>query len=262
MQSDKLKNFPKVYYISLEESVDRRENLEKQFAEYGITPTAIVSKRWAECDDVLKGLLVDGIDDGTKGALVSHIKMVKKWYEETNDEWGFFCEDDISLETVKYWDFTWNQFMDKVPKDAVGVQMLVITKNFETFDLRKRKSPWYNDDFGATAYILKRNYAKKIIDKYCVSDSEFKVELYYPPFDSIFYPLVESSIFGLISKEEDGMFYGFDFFYTIPLFVENVSNFSTTFVDHIAPEKNQKEDHCESAIEVLNYWKNKGLNHV
>jgi FkbM family methyltransferase len=242
MKNNKLENFPSVYYISLEESADRQKNLEKQFAEYGITPTAIISKRYSESDDEITGKFLDQMNGGTIGCAVSHIKAIRKWYEETDEEYAFFCEDDLSLETIQYWDFTWEEFIETIPEGSLYVQLLVIRDNYETFEIRKKL--W--DDWAATAYILTREYAKLLVDSYCRGEKKFHLEI--PGVNNYAVPLVENILFETVNKGGS----------VIPLFVEDVK-FATTF----SPEEdkevvgNQKGGHYESREIVLNYWKNK-----
>jgi GR25 family glycosyltransferase involved in LPS biosynthesis len=242
MKINKLENFPSVYYVSLEESIDRQKNLERQFSEYDITPTAIISKRFAESDDEITGKFLDQMNGGTTGCVVSHLKAIRKWYEETDEEYAFFCEDDLSLETVKYWDFTWEEFIETIPEGACCVQLLVIRKDYETFDLRKR----YWDDWAGTAYIITRDYAKVLVDNYCLGEKKFHLEL--PGTGNVLTPLLENVLFETLE----------DVCYTVPLFVEDTF-LNTTF----SPEEdkevvdNQKLGHYEARKNVLNYWKNK-----
>jgi len=235
--SNKLSNFPKAYYMSLEESVDRRNNLEKQFSEYGVKLNPIISKRFHESGDVVTGKYSHQLNDGTKGCAVSHLKAIKCWYESTNDEYAFFCEDDLSLETVEYWDFTWQNFIEKLPSDWDCVQLLTVRSNFETYDIRERL--W--DDWGATAYIITRNYAEKIIKTYCNGDV-YNLEI--PEIEIM--PLVENILFTSLGKT-----------YTIPLFVEDI-DFQSTFVGNDDDvNEGQKNNHHNAGKTVLNWWKNK-----
>jgi GR25 family glycosyltransferase involved in LPS biosynthesis len=242
MKKNKLENFPSVYYVSLEESVDRQQNLEKQFAEYGITPKAVISKRYSESDDEITGKFLDQMNGGTIGCAVSHIKAIRRWYEETDEDYGFFCEDDLSLETIQYWDFTWEEFIETIPEGSLYVQLLLIRDNYETFEIRKKL--W--DDWAATAYILTRDYAKLLIDSYCRGEKKFHLEI--PGVNNYAVPLVENILFETIDKGGSA----------IPLFVEDV-NFGTTFSPEEDKEvvNNQKGGHYEARETVLNYWKNK-----
>lgn len=242
MKKNKLENFPSVYYISLEESTDRQKKLEKQFAEYGITPTAIISKRYSESDDEITGKFLSQMNGGTIGCVVSHIKAIRKWYEETDEEYAFFCEDDLSLETIQYWDFTWDEFIDSLPEDADCVQLLTIRSNFDTFEIRER----YWDDWAATAYILTRDYAKKIIDNYIKEDA-YHLEVV----NCDVMPLIENIIFTSLGKT-----------YTIPLFVENTEFVSTFENNDDDVNGGQKTNHTVARDLVLESWANKNKKKV
>jgi FkbM family methyltransferase len=240
--NNKLENFPSVYYVSLEECKDRQQNIERQFAECGITPTPIISKRFAESDDEITGKFLDQLNGGTTGCVISHLKAIRKWYEETDEDYAFFCEDDLSLETVQYWDFTWEEFIETIPEGACCVQLLVIRKDYETFDLRKRL--W--DDWAGTAYIITRDYAKILVEHYCLGEKRFHLEL--PGTGRVLVPLLENVLFETLE----------DVCYTIPLFVED-TKFNSTFSSEDDKEVNrgQKNGHIQAHDVVLEYWKNK-----
>ena len=233
----KLDNFPSVYYISLEESKDRQRNIEDQFGLYNIKTNSIISRRFAECDDKVTGPLVNILDDGTKGCVVSHLKMIKKWYDETDEDYAFFCEDDLSLETVDYWNFTWEEFIENLPEDSECVQLCCVRPDEIDIELKERSLY----DWSVTAYILTRDYAKKIIDRYCLDDS-YHLEIY----DTEFYPMPESVLF-----------YGMGKVYSINLFVED-QKLKSTFSEVNKLETGQKEYHTETYNHVMNWWKTYG----
>ena len=237
IDNGKLNGFPSVYYVSLEECSARRIKLEEQFKTYNIIPNAVISKRYNESNDIITGKYIGSLNEGTKGCCVSHLKAIKKWYEETNENYGFFCEDDLSLETVEYWDFNWEQFMNSIPQDAECIQLFTIRGEYDTFDLRSRH--W--DDWGATAYIMSRTYAKKIIDTFIIGET-FNLEI---P-NSNLMPLIETILFSGIGES-----------YVCPLFVENV-DFDSTFVGRDDDVNDgQKTNHRIARELVLNYWKTK-----
>lgn len=233
---NKLYNFPTVHCVSLEESKDRQQNIINQFKEHKIDVTFIKSKRFSESEDILTGKNINQLNDGTKGCAISHIKAIKHWYETTSEHYGFFCEDDLSLETIRYWNFTWNQFISKLPDDAECIQLMTIRNEFDTYEVRER----YWNDWGATAYLLTRDYAKKIIKNYMVEDG-YHLEL---PNETM--PLVENILFTSIGKV-----------YTVPLFVEEIS-FQSTFTKEADSDidNGQKTNHYVAHNKVLNYWKN------
>jgi len=243
---NKLKGFPTVYYLSLEESLDRRTDLEKQFRDYGIENIhGVVSKRFVECDDVIHGKFVHELTDASKGCCTSHLKCIKRWLTETDEPIGFFCEDDLSLKTVEYWNFTWKEFVNSLPNDWDVVQLMWVRNSLQNVEFRNR----YVDDWGASAYILKREYAEKLVNTY-YSTNEFQFDI---PVDNwSIQPIVENLIF-LLGKA-----------YGVPLFVEEVYKFDTTLVssdeftglkDDWELVEGQGPSHITSHNIVLNWWK-------
>jgi len=234
---NKLENFPTAYYMSLEECVDRQKNMNDQFSKYNISLTPIISKRFSESNDSVSGKYLHQLNAGTAGCCVSHLKAIKHWYENYNENFAFFCEDDLSLETIEYWDFTWEEFVKTLPMDYDCIQLLTIRQDFDTFSIRDR----YWNDWGATAYIITREYAKKLIDTYIKGDT-FHLEI---PNCEIM-PLIENILFTTGKT------------YTVPLFVENIE-FDSTFSKDQDDDVNfgQKNNHKIAHNIVLNYWKSK-----
>jgi hypothetical protein len=230
----KLENFPTVYYVSLEESIDRQRNLQDQFSQYGIKPNAILSKRFSESNDIITGAYAHTLNDGTKGCAVSHLKAIKEWYNNTNEDYGFFCEDDLSLDTVNHWNFTWKEFVENLPDNWKCVQLMCIRGEFNDLYLRDR----YWDDWSVTAYIMKRDYAKRIIDAH-INQNSYHLECSNPEVQ----PLIETILFT-----------GGEQVYTIPLFVEE-TKFESTFEGNDGDVKDgQKRNHYYTRNRVLELW--------
>jgi FkbM family methyltransferase len=246
---NKLEGFPSVYYLNLEESADRRKFLHNQFSKYDIQSiTPIISKRLKECDDIIEGEYVHTLTDQSKGSIVSHIKALHRWITTTNEDYVFICEDDVSFETVEYWNFTWNDFINHLPNDWEVVQLLVVRDDFKNkFEFRSRI--W--DDWALAAYIIRRDYAKKLVDRYYV-DGKFILN-------------VSKDEYALQPIGENIIYTPSNHCYSVPLFVEEVYKFNTTLID----ENNfngtkdgydmidgQGKSHITSYHEVLNWHKN------
>ncbi len=249
---NKLEGFPTINCISLEESIARRELLSSQFSEYGLTPNYLLSKRYTECKDTVFGVSLHSVDEKVIACAVSHLKMIKKWYDTTDEEYGFFCEDDLSLETIPYWSFTFHNFMQQLPPDWEAVQLCVIRDSFvnvlpETAhigSLRER----HLDDWSVTAYILTKNYAKKLIDQYifqlkdilynlppcCGEATAYKLEVNNWP---LVQPLAEHIILLNTGKV-----------YCCPLFIENISGPTTS-------SNEQSPNHIYSSNFIMDWWK-------
>mgnify|MGYP003648753289 CR=1 FL=1 len=235
----KLENFPPVYYVTLEDSLDRQIQLESEFEQYEIIPKPIKSKRFSESDDIITGKYVYQLTGPTQGCIVSHLKAIKTWYESNESEYAFFCEDDLSLTTVEYWNFQWEEFIEKLPDDCECVQLMTIRGNFDGVYFKERQ--W--DDWSQTAYIMNRDYAKKLVDNYCIGDT-FNLEIK----ELNVMPIGENILFTNIGKV-----------YTFPMFVENVE-ISTTDVNDLELEDGQKPNHIYSSEYVYHWWKNNGKN--
>ena len=171
---------------------------------------------------------------------LNHVTMIKSWYEETDEEFGFFCEDDISFEAIKYWDFNWRQFIHSLPKSWDLIQLCVIAdENNLNYDLNLIHK--YNGHFwGLNSYLLSRKYAKKIIDEYTTEENNiFKITIPYELIgpiaipEDLIYTLNNKKYYnydqnGLIVdvKENENTAYGFQYdasnIYVKPLFVENL----------------------------------------
>lgn len=236
-----LKNFPPVYYISLEESVDRQNKIEKQFKEHGITDyTSLISKRFSECNDVVVGRFASSLKGTSKGCTISHLRNVKNWIENSDTDVALFVEDDLSFETVNLWNFEWDEFVSELPEDWDAVQLLWIRPGIGTVEFRER----FSDDWSVTAFMITRDYGKKLIEKYILDDHTFNFDTDYET------PTCESLIYGLGKV------------YTYPLFIEDVSG-QSTFINspdyHSQPMLNgQGEFHYESHVRMKNWWQTAG----
>lgn len=246
---NKLLNFPSVYYTTLQESIERQNNIKSTFFKFGIENYyELISKRLSESNDKISGKYLSYIDNGTIGCCTSHLKMIKKWYYETDEPYAFFCEDDLSFETVQYWNFTWDEFVKELPENWDVIQLICISEHLEPIKFRKR----YWNDWSVGAYLLSRKHAKVLIDSFTKED-EFVLE--YPE-DYYWGALVEHLVYytprSAMDQPEENIIYNV---YTFPLFVEDI-NFSSTFNEY----GDHKEHHLQSNKIALEWWKTVGKN--
>lgn len=260
IEYSKLKNFPSVHYISIEESEDRRTLLHKKFEQYGVTNlNPHIFKRYRDEDHIIVSEFLERIgqwrlSQGSRGPVTSHLKAVKDWYYSTDEPYAFFCEDDLSLETVDYWNFTWEEFVSNLPSDWECVQLCWIRHRFFHFGCHIRTRCWC--DWSACAYLISREYAKKIIDNYHCDD-KFYLDL--KGWDAelrdenFVVPVVETIMFSSIGKV-----------YSFPLFVEDIHGCQSSYLDLADTETivgGQCDPlHFESYTHTMNWWKETGKN--
>ena len=108
----KLKDFPHVYWINLDDKEDRRQFMENQFAYWEVENTRISAYDGRDDDlsDILAGKYPDNMSSGEIGCVTSHLKAISYWLENSDDEYAIMMEDDCDLEVVKHWPFTWKDW--------------------------------------------------------------------------------------------------------------------------------------------------------
>jgi len=238
VESKIFENFPLSHYISFETENDRRKSLEEQFEQFGIKNFKIfVSTKESDSQNLITGEYIYQLEPPVMHNTISHLKAIKDWYYNTNTSYALFFEDDVLLETAKYWGFTWNEFINNLPSDWECVQLTCIKEYFESIKIRPRM--W--NDWSATAYIITRDYAKKIIHEYCIGENEFNLTVKR---DKLI-PIIENIIYDLGKT------------YIIPLFVENTNFKSTAYFQGII-DVEHKNNHITSSEWVLNWWKDNG----
>ena len=251
---EKLKNFPSVNFISIEESQKRRDVLHNNFEKYEIdNVTPHIFKKYKDEDFKFVGKDCNILTDIGRAPVTSHLKAIKHWYENTEEEYTFFCEDDLSFETVEYWNFTWEEFFNKIPSDWQCVQLALVREinlfeyfNSDKSDLCLRRRFWC--DWSCCAYLITRSHAKKLLDNYydgnvfCLEykgiDREFRPEWAYRP-------TVETLIYSMFDENGPLVF---------PLFVE-----STSFTSSLYPN-NDFSYHKSSHDGIVEWWKTQGKN--
>ena len=119
----------------------------------------------------------------------------------------------------------------------------------EITNIKFRERYW--DDWSATAYIIKREYAKKLIN-------------IYHPNDEFYLDIPETSRYAHLQPIVENILYSFGNVYTFPLFVEEVEKFNCTMSndenfdglrDGIALVNGQVSSHNSSYYKILNWWK-------
>ena len=125
----KLQGLPHIYWLNLDADENRRQYMEQQFEYWEITNHTRISGfdgRTDDCAYHLKGRVPDNITTGELGCCLSHLKAIKHFYEETDDEYCMIVEDDVSFDIARYWNFTWKEFFGLVPYDWDCLQLTTI----------------------------------------------------------------------------------------------------------------------------------------
>jgi GR25 family glycosyltransferase involved in LPS biosynthesis/predicted O-methyltransferase YrrM len=243
---NKLTNFPPVYYISLSDSINRQQSFENQFLSNEIVNVKMIEaydgRKINYCieNDTVDGVYFHQMDSGGIAAAISHLKAIGEWYNSSDSEYAIFFEDDMSIQSVDDWNFSWQDFVSALPKNWKAIQLSLIKEHgIEDNDMKLNQREWWN--WSAGSYLIRRNYAKELIEYFY---QENKYYLKIKDYDVI--PCIEYCLFSLANMDA----------YTIPLFYEN-TNFVSTFYQHFI-EQTHKGSQIDSSNYVKYWWKIKG----
>lgn len=256
---DKLKGFPNVYYLNLQESVDRRIYMDSQAKKYPINfvrfpvenhfrnPTEFECDKNYEMDPLKPNSDHNGIHFQL-AVTMSYIKAFKQWYDSTYDQFAIFCDDDMDFSLLENWNFTWEEFMNNLPRNWEAVQLIrmrkdlnldsnwttLIDEEIEPIQLKRKLRPGLVPNFcmikrninqpncGGSIYLLTREYVAKVLDKFYKNDKfSFMSEVGFTP-----------GIRGV----ENTLLFEHQGVYNIPLFVERAQLLST--LKHTFPYMN------------------------
>ena len=225
----KLKNFGPLYYINLDGQPERDTAMQSMCKYWELNPTRISAfdGRNTSLNHILEGSHDIGISSGEVGCVTSHLKAIKQWYETTDTPYAIFAEDDVSFDTARFWKFTWDEFVEKLPYDWDVVQLAIINPGVVYASMHAR---WVND-FSTACFMVTRHHAKKLIDHHCVGD-KFRLDQGVKP-----------------RPVADDLIYNCGRTYAIPLFHYKIEMGSSIHPEHI------EVFHKGSHQGILNHWK-------
>ena len=156
----KLQNIPPIYYLNIDGQPERRQYVEEHFKYWEIenyTRISAYDGRDDDLSDIIKGRYPEAMTSGEVGCTTSHLKAIKHWYDTSDSSYALIMEDDIDLNLVKFWNFTWRDFMSKLPYDWDVVQLAIICTGSIHVKLHKR----FINDFSTACYMINRHHAEK-----------------------------------------------------------------------------------------------------
>lgn len=210
----KLKNLPPIYYLNLDDQTDRREYMETQFKYWEIenyTRISAYDGRNDDLSDIIKGRYPENMTSGEIGCTTSHLKAIQHWYETSDSPYAIIMEDDCDLDTVRFWNFTWKEFVSQLPYDWDVVQLAIICTGSLHVKLHRR----FVNDFSTAAYMITRHHAEKILRNHVKSD-RYKLDNGVKP-----------------RAVADDLVYNSGLTYSIPLFLYKIDLGSNIHPEHV-----------------------------
>jgi hypothetical protein len=237
---NKLQGIPHIRYLNLDERVDRKEYIEKQFNIFEITDFVRVSaNRYSphNFDEWEKNLLIDKRKNKISyiSILINQLQSIIDWYNDSISETCLILEDDLSFLTTKYWNFNWKYFENHLPCNWDCVQLHIIGERYIPMGLTKRT----RNNHAATCYLINRRYAEKLIQMHYF-DGKFKL---YNNYGYTNWPIYHH-------QSPDFVPYEIGITYSFPLFITNF-NFGSDCYGGKINGMAKKSD-----ILVSKWWKN------
>ncbi len=230
---NKLDGFGPIYIINMERSKDRKSYIEDHFKKYGILEYNFVngidgSKE--DLNELINNLNELNVSKNEISCGMSHLKAIRHWLETSDSEYGIIMEDDVSLETVDFWNFTWQDFFSAVNK-KYDILQLAITNNFV---INPRLHLREILDWCAAVYLIKRPFAEQLVNKY-TKDGKYT-----------FSPDRMKSV-------PEGIVYTGSLCYSIPLFTYTTQFESSLNQSHV------NTIHTSCRNQTLSYWNNNSM---
>jgi hypothetical protein len=231
----KLQGIPPIYYLNLDGQEDRREYMESQMKYWEIGNYERISAydgRFDDLSDIIKGKYPENMTSGEIGCTTSHLKAIKHWMETSDSPCAIFMEDDVDLQIVKNWDFTWKDFYGLIPYDYDVIQLAIICTGPLHVTLHKR----FVNDFSTAAYMITRHHAEKLL-RHHVRGDKYKLDQGIKP-----------------RAVADDLIYNSGNTFSIPLFLYKISLGSSIHPEHV------DLIHRQNYNGLLEHWQRKGPN--
>jgi GR25 family glycosyltransferase involved in LPS biosynthesis len=229
----KLENFGPLYCINLDGQPERWKYMESQFKYWKIEDYTRISAydgREDDLSDIIKGKYPEMMSSGEIGCVTSHLKAINYWYNNSDSPYAIIMEDDCDLSVVNYWNFTWKDFISKVPYCWDVIQLAIIC----TGDIHVQIHNRFVNDFSTACYVITRHHAKKLLD-FHTRGEKYKLDNGVKP-----------------RPVADDLIYNSGITYACPLLLYKIELGSSIHPEHV------DIFHKNSYEGILNFWKNSG----
>ena len=189
---------PHIKYINLDRSVDRNASLLASLSRFGITDFTRFSaidrlpEEWSYLTQTEQGKLLCSL---------SHLYVMKE-IDESSHNVVLVMEDDTDLQPMDNWTFSWEEFMERLPKGWGAVQLYrnsvywfpIGALNFST------RGPGF---LGTCAYVVTKQHAKMLVDNFFVGEEPDLHKVHMRPMtDSVVFDWPNTYSVSLFSTQE------------------------------------------------------------
>jgi GR25 family glycosyltransferase involved in LPS biosynthesis len=241
-------DMPTSYYINRDTDIARNKNIVAMFSKNNLSNykkfSAIPLEKIKDYLNSTEGLM---LTDPEISCVISHLLVIEEGLSSGLDYFIVF-EDDINIDTMCQFSFSFKDFIEKLPKDWEIVQLCSHGDYFKK-QYYPKLLPWEPEYFGTAAYLIKSSYAKKLISYY-KNGSSFDILRFFE--QKHFLSKIKNE--NIKNPAADRLVYSLGISYTINLF--SFFNFKSTISDNIEKQKREKT----VSKRILNFWKNETID--
>ena len=228
--------------------------MESQFKKWGITDYTRISvdKYSAKNYDDWKHRLITEYPPAkydhpkNMSMLFNQFNTLIDWYNFNKSEHCIIMEDDLCLDSMKYWNFNWSYLMKNLPCNWDCIQLYASSFNKLNLNLTRR----HNGCHGSACFMVTRHYVEKLIKMFCYED-KYKIQYNYG-YDGG----AKWNTFSKIQPTSpDFVPYNIGVTYTFPIFTVNVD----LKIPQIDEEVGIADVTCSKII--LDWWKNHNVHY-
>ena len=228
-----LDDFPKILWINLDGSVERRKYMETLLESRKLDAIRIPAINGELLDIEFRNFCVPNRLYYTRenACTCSHLKALRYFIEKMSDEKIIVFEDDVSFEFLEFVPFNWSQLILMLPKNYNIVQLATSAAKV-SLDITEINAD--SKSYGTVAYLITRTAAMQLLDKY-----------YSKKFGKF---ILRNQIW----VTADSALYSLPATYRVPIFTYTNSD-STIHSIHL-------QKHANSKQQQLELWRLKKLN--
>ncbi|BCS83432.1 glycosyltransferase [Cotonvirus japonicus] len=162
----KLDNFPKILWINLNQSVDRRKYMNNLIGNYFSNIRIPAVNGFDE--NVINETCIQNskLSPQENACTCSHITAIRYFLENTQESRVVVFEDDVSFDFLKMIPFDWSEFESNLPLNYSVIQLAVSCDRGGITDIKLVPINIESKSYCSTAYLISRRGAQEIIDKY------------------------------------------------------------------------------------------------
>lgn len=159
-----INNIDKIYWINLEKSLDRKSNMINLFKNINIENVRINAVDGSLEEKIKETYFYGNVNSNNTNkeysTILSHLNTLEEYKKVSNLKYGvsMICEDDLSLDFCKYWEYNLEKIINEAPEDWEILMLSYFTLNIN-FEYNYRK---WDNDWSASCYLIRHSSLNKL----------------------------------------------------------------------------------------------------